>query len=380
MDGQAIEAELFSLLGGDAEMRRFAFGGEMAGVRLRAPGGADWVCRALRRRLGGMPDDGSAAANALDARVDPEDLARERAALARFAHDPAAQADEVLRCSETGGATIWLRARSRSVPGAEPGDRRRVLTLYSDISPRMRAERRSRSFRRRLSASDRELRAVAYALSHELKAPAHTLGLLLNELDLQLGATGNDEARQMLGMAKSTARRLGGVVAQMLDYAVATRHAPGRARVELGPLVRAVAAPLEAAAGNAGAIVEVGALPAVAGCPGQLSLLFSHLLGNALKFRSRERPCRVEVRAGRDSRTGRCRVLVGDNGIGIASADTSRIFEMFARLHPYEQFPGDGLGLTICNRIAANHGGRITVASVPGSGSTFSITLRKART
>jgi signal transduction histidine kinase len=71
-------------------------------------------------------------------------------------------------------------------------------------------------------------------------------------------------------------------------------------------------------------------------------------------------------------------VSVKDNGIGIDRADFQRVFQMHRRLHPANQFPGNGMGLAICKRIVEEYGGRIWVDSQLGLGSTFYVTLPAA--
>jgi light-regulated signal transduction histidine kinase (bacteriophytochrome) len=104
----------------------------------------------------------------------------------------------------------------------------------------------------------------------------------------------------------------------------------------------------------------------------QCEQLLTNLIGNALKFRSAAPP-RVQVTARRTDRFWEFRV--DDNGIGIDAAYFDRIFVIFQRLHAREDYPGTGVGLAICKKIVERHGGRMWVASTPGTGSTFFFTL-----
>ncbi|MEI8190896.1 MAG: TRAP transporter substrate-binding protein DctP, partial [candidate division NC10 bacterium] len=104
-------------------------------------------------------------------------------------------------------------------------------------------------------------------------------------------------------------------------------------------------------------------LPTVRGDEALLTELFQNLLSNATTFRA-DRPLRVHVSA--TSTDAEHVFSVADNGIGIDPHHRERIFVAFERLHPRSQYPGTGIGLSVCKRIVERHGGRIWVESVPG--------------
>lgn len=87
-------------------------------------------------------------------------------------------------------------------------------------------------------------------------------------------------------------------------------------------------------------------------------------------------PPEITIRA--EDADGRVRLSVCDNGIGIAAEDRERIFEPFQRLHRQDEYPGTGVGLALCRRIAQRHGGGIRVDSAPGQGACFTVDLPAA--
>jgi signal transduction histidine kinase len=123
---------------------------------------------------------------------------------------------------------------------------------------------------------------------------------------------------------------------------------------------------------QAGARLRIDTLPDSLGDATQISQVFSNLLDNAVKYRSPDRPAEIHV-SGRVE-DGRCACCVRDNGIGIAPEHQEKIFKIFHQLNP-SRSPGEGLGLTIAQRILERNNGSIRVESAPGQGAAFFVFL-----
>ncbi|MBW2441650.1 MAG: HAMP domain-containing protein [Deltaproteobacteria bacterium] len=102
--------------------------------------------------------------------------------------------------------------------------------------------------------------------------------------------------------------------------------------------------------------------------------MVANLLDNAIKYTPAPGSVDVSVSAGADQSVA---ITVSDTGPGISARDREHIFERFYRCDPSRSQPGTGLGLSFARAVARAHNGKITVASVPGGGSTFTVTLPK---
>ena len=126
------------------------------------------------------------------------------------------------------------------------------------------------------------------------------------------------------------------------------------------------------------AVVRAEGLPVVRGARTQLAQLFQNLIANALKFVGEGVVPRITVR-GELLADGRLAVAFSDNGIGIPPERLSQVFGLFNRAHAEQGFAGSGVGLALCRKIAIAHGGTLEVASAPGRGTTFTLTLPRDR-
>ncbi len=119
--------------------------------------------------------------------------------------------------------------------------------------------------------------------------------------------------------------------------------------------------------------VKADELPIVVADESQMIQLFQNLISNSIKFSS-ENP-KIIITSKSDAL--RHVISVKDEGMGIESQYFEKIFQIFQRLVPKEQYEGIGIGLAICKRIVERHGGTIWVESKPGEGSTFFFTIPK---
>lgn len=228
-----------------------------------------------------------------------------------------------------------------------------------------------------LAASNRDLEDFAYAASHDLQAPLRSISGFLDLYDEALrdaGVEPNERAVHLRDRVDDGVRSMYQLIDGLLAYSrITSRGDELDAEVDLGACVHTVLQALSHDLDEAGAAVEVGALPTVHGDPVQLRQLFQNLVENSLKFRSPDRPLEITLWANR--RHGSWEISVRDTGIGFRPEFHDRVFVMFRRLNPADRYPGQGLGLALCRRIAERHGGTIWARAVPDVGATFTVSL-----
>jgi len=186
----------------------------------------------------------------------------------------------------------------------------------------------------------------------------------------------DQDAQDFIGYAVDGATRMKQLIEDLLAYSRVGSKAHTATVVDVQYALWLALRNLQAAIAESGADVRFEELPSVLADATQVTQIFQNLVGNAIKFRVPGSAPRIGLRAEPDPRNpGFWLFRVSDNGIGIDPKYFDRIFLIFQRLHTREEYPGTGIGLTLCQRIVECHGGRIWAESEPGKGTTFLFTL-----
>jgi PAS domain S-box-containing protein len=248
-----------------------------------------------------------------------------------------------------------------------------VISIVRDVTEQRRVAEDLRFQRRRLEEKVREMDDFTHVVSHDLKEPLRGIEAFAGFLLEDYGDRLDEQGKRYLGFLKQSAVRMKDLIHDLLTLTLLSRKAPALQPVDLNVVVSRVERDLEYSIRSKHAEVRtVGSLPTVTGDPTQLGELFRNLVSNAIKFSVSERPV-VTISASDDD--GVVRIAVADNGIGIDPRYQDRIFDLFERLHPQEEFEGTGAGLAICKKIVEGYGGKIWVESELGKGSTFVLTI-----
>lgn len=267
------------------------------------------------------------------------------------------------------GAARWLRIESD--PGPELDGVRRWSGVVSDVTDRHLLEEE-------LRLSNTDLRQFAYVASHDLQTPLRNIINYLQMIERRYADKLDDGGREFIDVAVQAAKEMRSLILDLLDYSRVDNRGREFVPVDLDEIVAHALTALEGVILQADAEVVAPASGAwVLGDAIQLGRLVQNLIGNAVKYRSRDRRPSIRIQAALNG--GFWTISVADNGIGIAPQYFERIFQIFQRLHTAGEYEGSGIGLAICKRIVERHGGRIRVDSRPGEGSTFTFSLPALR-
>lgn len=226
-----------------------------------------------------------------------------------------------------------------------------------------------------LARSNADLEQFAYVASHDLQEPLRKVASFCQLIEQRYGDELDERGRSYIAFAVDGAKRMQALISDLLDFSRVGRTSDSFVPCDLGAIATEAVEDARHLAPEA--TFEVGALPVVAGDPSLYGALLQNLIGNAIKYRSPDRPLVVHLGAERsDGRPDEWTFAFHDNGIGIEPRFRDRVFVIFQRLHGRDAYEGTGIGLALCKKIVEFSGGRIWIDEPPdGVGTEVRFTL-----
>jgi signal transduction histidine kinase len=266
-----------------------------------------------------------------------------------------------VECIQQGAADYVLKDHLARLPESV----RRVMR-----DKRLREERKRTLAE--LARSNQDLEQFAYVASHDLQEPLRMVATYTQLLAERYRGRLDADADKYIHYAVDGALRMQALVQDLLTFSRIGRHGTDLQSTDCNAVVEMAVKNLRAAVDESRARITHDPLPTVMTDGSQLLQVFQNLIGNALKFRGPEPPV-IHVSASKKGKEWM--FAVADNGLGIAPEFAELIFVIFKRLHTRAEYPGSGIGLSICKKIIERQGGKIWVESQPGQGATFKFTL-----
>ncbi|MBY6240194.1 PAS domain S-box protein [Methylosinus sp. Sm6] len=250
-----------------------------------------------------------------------------------------------------------------------------VLATVLDITARRAAESALSQRAAELERANERLAQFAYVASHDLQEPLRKIAAFSDILEHAIAASNETDMSYANRVMRSSALRARELIDDLLTYSRAINDVQNLQRLDLREEIERALDDLSESIAEARATVTVEAPHAAFEADrSQFVRLTQSIVSNALKYRKEDEPPHVRIYT-RSQEPGLIVLGFSDNGIGFESKYEHIVFEPFKRLHPRGRYPGTGIGLAICKSIAERHGWKLSVASQPGVGSTFYVTI-----
>jgi len=243
--------------------------------------------------------------------------------------------------------------------------------VLRDISVRKRTEKELGDKVQQLAKANEALNKIA---SHDIQEPLRTISNYVQLLEKRYSSKLDKTANEFIKYAVQGASRLQELINDLIIYSQIDAEVHPLENIDCNVLLKEVKIKLVPEIKESNATILFENLPIIRGYKNFMATLFENLLSNSIKFKGSEAPS-IEIVAKEEKENWLFEIK--DNGIGIPDEYSERIFEIFQRLNPIEDYKGTGIGLAICKKIVEKHKGHIWVTSGKNKGSIFHFTIQK---
>ncbi len=239
---------------------------------------------------------------------------------------------------------------------------------------------------RELEQSNKELASFNHVASHDLQEPLRIIQTYLSRITDKEKSTFSRASQEHFTRIQSSLDRMRILINDLLQYSRANKDEKRFVLTDLNLLMENAIVELAQAIEDKNAQIETSNLPILQVIPFQIQQLFVNLIGNSIKYSKSGRIPLIKIRCEKiatsdysilksDKYKSFYKITVSDNGLGFDQNSADKIFTLFHRLHLKTEYPGSGIGLSICKKIVENHGGIITAEGQLEIGALFHIFL-----
>jgi light-regulated signal transduction histidine kinase (bacteriophytochrome) len=299
---------------------------------------------------------------------------------------------ELLRTGRWDGQLTYTKSDGETVAVSSRWSLRRdederpaaILETNNDISGQKRWEEEIRSLNAELAkwsaelqAANKELESFAYSVAHDLRAPLRHMAGFAELLQKKSSSVLDDKGQRYMAMILESAKRMGGLIDDLLAFSRMGRVEAQMALVNLDQLVKEVVGEVRQDVDGREIVWRIDSLPTCYADRSMLRIVFVNLVSNAIKFTRQRARAEIEIGLAKGNEHEAV-VFVRDNGAGFDMKYVDKLFGVFQRLHSAEEFEGTGIGLATVQRIIYRHGGKVRAEGAVDQGATVYFSIPKS--
>lgn len=263
--------------------------------------------------------------------------------------------------------------------------KRNMVGTTSDITEQLLANQKIEERNIELERSNQELASFNHVASHDLQEPLRKIQTFISRFSDEDKNKLSETAKGYLLKIEDAASRMRILIDDLLMFSRTNKSEKTFKKTSLREILENSKQELSQVISEKNAKITETKLPDAFVIPFQMQQLFNNLIGNSLKYSREDVPIQIAIQAEvisasseprltKDSKNKFHKITFTDNGMGFDKQHSERIFVLFNRLHS-NNFPGTGIGLTICKKIADNHKGFIFADGEDGKCATFTLFL-----
>ncbi|RAJ18027.1 sensor histidine kinase [Olleya aquimaris] len=236
-----------------------------------------------------------------------------------------------------------------------------------------------------LERSNKELSSFNHVASHDLQEPLRKIQTFLSRLEEEEDKL-SERGVKYIDRIQNAATRMRVLIDDLLQFSRSNKADKVFEDSNINLLLEAAKQDLAEVISEENVVIKADTFPTIRVIPFQIQQLFVNIIGNAIKYKSKDRIPKISIThqivdASEDENLNKAKkpfyhkIMFKDNGIGFDNQYAEQIFTLFSRLHNKEEYSGTGIGLSICKKITDNHKGFIKALGTPGKGATFIVYL-----
>ncbi len=280
----------------------------------------------------------------------------------------------------------YLKAYGKSIVNSE--GKTQLLGTTTDITDEIDYLNKLELRNQELELNNKELAAFNYVASHDLQEPLRKIQTFLSRLEDKEAINFSDSGKKYVERIHAAATRMRLLIDDLLQYSRTNKSDEVLIKSNINTILEEAKQDVAETILKENASINAAHFPEMKVIPFQIQQLFSNLLGNSLKYRSKDKDPVIDIAyesvyKKSDQRLLNAldenyhKIIFKDNGIGFKQEYAKKIFTLFSRLHNKDEYSGTGIGLSICKKITDNHTGFIFAESAPTKGAIFTIFLPK---